>query len=115
MRPDIVRDLPGKSALLVKEQLETVQHNPDELDHLKRGHVLLPPDVLLVLGPHGRQEIVSVHEHVNKCVEEAKEGGVAAGNPAGAWPHGERHDPMVDNMEQGDVGELLTGHKTELE
>ena len=46
---DVVRELPGEVAVVVQEQLEAVDHDSHELDHLQSGHVLLPPDVLLVL------------------------------------------------------------------
>ena len=46
-----------------------MSHDADELDHLQRGHVLLPPDVLLVLRAHGGQHVVRVHEDVNERVE----------------------------------------------
>ena len=46
-----------------------MSHDSDELDHLKRGHVLLPPDVLLVLRTHSGQHVVRVHEDVDESVE----------------------------------------------
>ena len=38
---------------------------------LDPGHVLLPPEVLLVLWPHGGHHVVEVHEHMNNGVEAA--------------------------------------------
>jgi len=36
---------------------------------LHDGHVALPPEVLLHGGPHGRQQVVGVHEHVDPAVD----------------------------------------------
>ena len=48
VRPDVEPVLPRKAAALVhEEELEPVGHDADELHHLQRGHVLLPPDVFL--------------------------------------------------------------------
>ena len=58
--------------------MESVNHNPDELDHLEGGHVLLPPDVLLVLRSHRGQHVVGVHEDVDESVEQAEESCMAA-------------------------------------
>ena len=44
---DVVGELPGEVAVVVEHQLEAVHHDADKLDHLQRGHVLLPPDVAL--------------------------------------------------------------------
>lgn len=35
---------------------------------LNGGEVLLPPEVLLVVGAHGRQAIVSVHKNMDDTV-----------------------------------------------
>ena len=59
-------------------------------------------------------EVVEVHEDVDECVEEAEEGGVPAGDEAGARPHRHRHDAVVDHVEEAHVGELLAGHEAEL-
>ena len=48
VRPDVEPVLPRKAAAVVhEEELEAVSHDADELHHLQRGHVLLPPDVFL--------------------------------------------------------------------
>ena len=38
----------------------------------------LPPEVLLYLGPHGRHQVVEVHDHMDAHIQEATEGGVSA-------------------------------------
>ena len=55
-----------------------MDHDADELRNLELGEVLLPPDVALVLGPHGRYHVVQVHPHVHEGVQEPEEGAVAA-------------------------------------
>ena len=57
-----------------------MNHDPNELNHLQGGHVLLPPDVLLVLWAHGGQHVVSVHEDVHESVEQTEEGGMTSGD-----------------------------------
>lgn len=86
-----------------EEQLEGVHHHQDELDHLDGGDVFLPPDVLLVLGSEGREQIVGVHDDVDEGVEEAEEGGVAAGGEFDAEPNRHGHHTVVDYVEGGDV------------
>ena len=83
-------DPPDKRSRVValdEEQLEGVGHDADELDHLQRGEMLLPPDVLLVLGAHGGDHVVEVHDDVHERVEQAKEGAVAAGGELDSKPH----------------------------
>ena len=76
--------------------------------------MLFPPDVLLVLRSHGSQEIVGVHEHVNKCVEKAEEGGMSPRDPTSPGPDGKRHDAVVNNVQQRNVRKFFARHKTEL-
>ena len=38
-------------------QLESMCHDPNELNHLQSGHVLLPPDVLLQVQSHTHKEL----------------------------------------------------------
>lgn len=110
---DVVRELPREIAVVVEHQLEAVGHDADELDHLEGGHVLLPPNVLAVLGTQSAEEVVEVHEHVDENVEKAEERGVAAGDEPGAGPDGERHDSVVDHVQEGNVLELLAGDEAE--
>lgn len=49
-------------------QLKAVCHDRHELDHLDRGHVLFPPDVLLVLWSQGGHQIIGVHQDVDEGV-----------------------------------------------
>ena len=45
-----------------------------------------PPEVLLHAGPHGRHEVVEVHDDVHAHVEEPAEGGVAATHKPAMFP-----------------------------
>lgn len=62
---------------LGEQQLELVSKNGYELDHLEGGQVLLPPNVLLVLGTHGSDHVIEVHHNVYEGVEQRKESAVA--------------------------------------
>ncbi len=58
---------------MFSHQLKAVGHDRHELDHLDRGHVLFPPDVLLVFRSQGGQEVVGVHQDVDERVLEQQE------------------------------------------
>lgn len=61
-----------------EEQLKSVHHDEQELNHLDGGEVLLPPQILLVLGAEGREEVIPVHDDVDECVDHAEERRVSA-------------------------------------
>lgn len=61
-----------------EQQLERVNHDGQELDHLQRGQVLLPPQVLLDGRAERGQQIVRVHDDVYERVEKPKERAVSA-------------------------------------
>lgn len=82
--------------------------------HLEGREVLLPPDVLLVLGSHGGNHIIEVHDNVDKGVEQAEESRVTAGCEADAEPNAHGHDAVMDHMEERDVLVLLAEHEEEL-
>ena len=86
-----------------EHELEGVDHDTDELDHLQRGEVLLPPDVLLVAGSQGGHHVIEVHDDVDEGVEQSEEGRVTAGAEADADPDAERHDAVVDDVQQRNV------------
>lgn len=46
--------------------------------HLHGGQMLLPPQELLVLRPHGRQHVVRVHEDVYERIDQPKQRPMAA-------------------------------------
>ena len=82
--------------------------------HLEGGEVFLPPDELLVLGSHGSNHVIEVHDNMHECVEQAEEGGMSAGGEANAEPYAHRHDTMVDDMQQRDMLLFLAQHEEEL-
>lgn len=82
--------------------------------HLEGGEVLLPPDVLLVLGAHRRDHVVEVHDDVDESVEEGEEGRVAARGELEAHPDGEGHDAVMDHVERRHVLALLAQDEEEL-
>ena len=49
------------------------RRSPPITHNLQLRDVLLPPDVLLVLGIEGGQQVVAVHHHVNKTVQRTHE------------------------------------------
>ncbi len=51
-----------------EKQLHAVQTNADELNHLKNGQVLLPPQILLKLRTHRCHEVVKIHDNMNQRV-----------------------------------------------
>ena len=66
-----------------------------------------------IFWTHGGNHVVEVHEHVDEDVEQAEEGGRAARDPPHARPHGQRHDAVVDDVQEADVAELLAGDEAE--
>jgi hypothetical protein len=53
---------------LDEKQLQAVQTDAHELNHLKNGQVLLPPEIFLKLRTHGCHKIVEIHNNVNQRV-----------------------------------------------
>jgi hypothetical protein len=53
---------------LDEKQLHAVHANADELNHLKNGQVLLPPQIYLKLRTHRCHEVVEIHDDVNQRV-----------------------------------------------
>lgn len=90
-----------------EEQLRRVDQNGDELNHLDGGQVLLPPEIFMVFGAEGGQQVVRVHDDVNKRVEYAEKSGVTPGSEFDTPPHSDRHDTMVDDMKVGDLVKFL--------
>lgn len=84
-----------------------MHHDGDELDHLQRSQVLLPPEVLLELRSHRGEQVVRVHDDVHKGIKQAEEGAVAARSKFDAEPHGHRHAAVVDDVQSGHLAGLL--------
>ena len=58
---------------LYEQRLHRVDDEDDELHHLQLGNVALPPEVRLDPRPQRSEEVVAVHDHVDKTVEESAE------------------------------------------
>lgn len=99
MRSNEVGKANGIIAIIPEEQLEGVHHYQHKLDHLQDGEILLPPQIFLYFGSHGRQHIIGVHDDVHKGVEEAKERRMTAGCKFNAPPYGHGHNAMMDDMQ----------------
>lgn len=97
-----------------EEQLEGVHHDGDELDHLERGQVLLPPQVLLELRSHCGEQVVRVHDDVHEGVQQAEERAVAARSELHAEPDGHGHAAVVDDVQRGHLARLFPQHKEHL-
>ena len=91
MSSDVVSIGHREPTIWDKEKLDGVRKDAHKLNHLQVSHVSFPPDVLFVLGSHGCTHVVQVHEDVNKCIQEAKEGGMTTRDPSKAKPNTERH------------------------
>jgi len=83
-----------------------VQENEHELRELQLGEVLLPPQVRPDAWPHGRQQVVGVHDGVHEGVQEAHERDVATWGVVESVPHGHEHAAVVDHMEVRHLGQL---------
>ena len=73
----VTADPPDKGLGVVaidEEQLESVHHNGDELNHLECGEVFFPPNEFLVLRTHGGHHVVKVHDDVDEGVEQTEKG-----------------------------------------
>jgi len=90
-----------------EKQLEGVHHDGNELGHLQRGEILLPPEVLLHAGPERGQQVVRVHDDVHKGVEQAEESAVATWGELDSKPDAHGHAAMVDHMQCGHMLILL--------
>lgn len=45
--------------------------------HLQGGEIFLPPEILLKAGSEGTEQVVGVHDDVDKSVQQAEEGTVS--------------------------------------
>jgi len=112
---DSVQADPDHEALgvvaLSEEQLELVGEDQHKLDHLKRGEIFLPPDVLLVLGSHGSHHVVEVHDDVDEGVQQSKECAMTAWSKFHSHPNAHGHAAMVNHMQCRHMLILLAQHE----
>jgi len=88
-----------------------VAQDEDELDQLDAGHVLLPPQVLLVLGSHCGHHVVEVHDNVHARVENANDYALLAGSVLQVAPGEEHRDGVMVHVEERHLVVLLAQHK----
>ena len=62
----------GKFAVLLKQELNAMNKNCHELNHLQVCHVSLPPNILLIFWSQRSHHVVEIHEKVYKSVAKAK-------------------------------------------
>ncbi len=68
MGPNVQSQLPWEVAIVVENQLEAVNHDRNKLYHLNSRHVLLPPDEPLIFWAQCSNQVVPVHQNMNKCI-----------------------------------------------
>lgn len=94
-----------------EQQLECMDHDSYELDHLQRSQVLLPPKVFLELWSYRGEQVVSVHDNVDECVEKTKESAVAAWCKFDAEPDRHRHTTVMNDVQRRHLACFLTKNK----
>ena len=97
--------------MLAWPHLERVQEYHYKLDHLHCSEISFPPEILVEAGAAGREEVVEGHHGGHPGGQEGAEAALAAANKPGAPPAEPRQSPVVDDVERGEVGELLPGNK----
>lgn len=63
---------------------------------------------------HRREHVVRVHNDVHEGVEQAEEGGMAAGRELHSEPDRHRHHSVVNDVECRHVVKLFSEHKEDL-
>lgn len=94
-----------------KVQHHPVQGDEEELDNLQLRYVLLPPQIVLVLGIKCRQQIVTVHDHVHETVERSHEDTVTPRKVLNAVPGQQDHSRVMVHVQEGDLVLFLAQHK----
>ena len=83
----------------------------DKLDQLQGCEISFPAEIFLNGRPPCTQEVVEVHHTVHPGVEEGAEPALTPSDKPGAPPGEPGQGPVVDDVERGEVGELLPGHE----
>jgi len=84
-----------------------------KLNELDSGHPGFPPKILLVLGSHGRDAIVEIHDNMDKRIDSGKEGTVTTWHNFDAKPGGQRNSKMMEDMKECDLRIFLSHDKHE--
>lgn len=83
-------DVIGKGLGVVavyEEQLESMDHDEKELDHLDGRQIFLPPKELLILWAERSEEVIRIHDDMYESVDQPEESGMTAGQKLEAPPH----------------------------
>lgn len=83
---------------LDEQQLECMNHNGDELNHLEGGKILLPPEELLVFRSHSSQKIICIHNNMYKGVYKSKKSTMSAWGKFNSKPYTHRHYSMMNDV-----------------
>ncbi|KAL3189350.1 hypothetical protein MRX96_002667 [Rhipicephalus microplus] len=100
-----------RETAVVEHRDGTVEHERDELAHLKLGQVALPPQVRPEPGAQGGERVVRVHDHVDEAVEEREERILSRGTEVDAQPDGPGDERVVDDVQSRYVAVLLCEHE----
>lgn len=76
-----------------------MNHDHHELYNLHRCQVLLPPNIFLEPGSHGRHHVIEVHPDVHEGVQEPEEGAVTAGCKLDTYPGAEGHYTVMNHVQ----------------
>jgi len=106
---DIAENL--REVAVVEDGNHGMDKHEDKLNQLHGCQILFPPKIFLHLWPHGRHEVVEIHDHMDAHVQEASKDRVPTTHKSSDPPSSEGHDTMVDNMEGGALIEFLPKDK----
>lgn len=67
----------GHAALEADDEKQVHEHDA-KLRQLDRRHVLLPPEILVILWSHGRYQIIRVHDDVHERVQDSEKSSLDA-------------------------------------
>jgi hypothetical protein len=96
----------GIVAGIVEEQLEGVNHDGNELHHLKHSQVLFPPQVLLHVRTACSEHVIEIHDDVNECVDESEKRAVSARHEFYSPPDctGEKRERDINSFVKQPIG-----------
>lgn len=108
---DVDEDGELVGAVRNEEILGDVAGHHNKLYQLDGGEVLLPPQVLLVVGAHGSQTVVRVHDDMDHTVEKGMECSHTTSCKPNSEPPGERHDGVMVHMQKRHLAVLFPEHE----
>lgn len=79
--------------------------------NLQNCDILLPPQILLNLGAHGRQQIIGIHDDVNEGVDEAQQSAMTTGKVLDANEGAHWHQCVMIQVQKRNLTLLLAQHK----